>query len=181
MNKKKERWGFTEAELKKPSTCNSFDEQIVTCDFPEFVTWAERGILVQRNGTVTTRYADGTKGVSDEERELIEGGEPAHYKINGNAESPYGNDLDVDTWRNVWTDKDGNFLGFVGKITVKVTIELDESSIGDLITLLNTELKDPNLSIRCAEAYNDLYRQLPCDSKPCGDHESMANRRTDTN
>lgn len=177
MSKKKERWGFTDAELKNPSACNAFDEQIVTCDFPEFVTWTERGILVQRNGTVTNRYGDGTAGISDEERELIENGEPPQYKINGDVDSPNGNDFDVDTWRNVWTDNDGNFLGFVGK----VTIELDESSIDDLIVLLNIELRNRNLSSCCAESYNDLFRQLPCDGKLCGDHESMANRRTDTN
>lgn len=111
-------WVFTQQDLQDPSQCNAYDEFMVTCpidDDPLFATWQERGIIVYRNGIVSNRYADGTVGISTDEKAFIEDGECATYKCGGtehDSDIP-ADDLHADTWRYVEQDDKGNFKRFI--------------------------------------------------------------------
>lgn len=64
-------------------------------------------------------------------------------------------------------DDDGNPPFIVG---------IDHKNVSPLVVLLNIELRNTNLSLDVAEAYNQVFRQL-CNGHDNGDHESMAWRR----
>lgn len=101
-----EQWVFTQDELKNPKRCRGDDEFFASCsytDAPELETWRERGILVYRNGKATNRYGDGTAGISEKERELVEDEETLHA-LTG--------DEYADAWRTV-ISKNEKFLQIV--------------------------------------------------------------------
>lgn len=105
-----ERWAFSDAELKNPQACNGFDElvadEIIGYNKQENrLIYGEIGVLVQRNGTVTNRYADGTIGVANDVAELA-----------GEDESPCHTDgTPCDNWRDVETNDKGEFIRFANE------------------------------------------------------------------
>lgn len=71
----KPRWVFTDREL-----LDIEENGFMPCDDDEFIVYAntllpgmELGVIVQRNGVVTNRWSDGTVGVPDEVKEIVEG------------------------------------------------------------------------------------------------------------
>jgi hypothetical protein len=97
-----ERWVFTEDELENPAACDRDDEFLASgSGLPEV------GILVQRNGEVTNRYGDGTAGVPDEQRTLVNDAET----LGGMGEYNLG-DI-ADNWRQVMVDDRGRFHSWV--------------------------------------------------------------------
>lgn len=100
----KERWVFTEAELKNPQGVKRSDEFIADS------LSGEIGIVVTRQGDATNLWADGTRGVPHDEQayaaeqeQLIKGPAPVRCRYVEYAE----------TWHDVWTNDAGDFLGFV--------------------------------------------------------------------
>lgn len=89
----RERWAFTDAELREPAACRGDDELI-----------ADWGIIVYRNGAVSNRYADGTAGIDPDLRDLA-----------GADESPLhpGSGDYADNWRDVETDGAAGFVRFL--------------------------------------------------------------------
>jgi len=99
-----QRCCFTRAELKNLAGLSIYDkfiaEAYVPEDFDESVDIQSRLILVQRNGSVTNRYSDGTIGVPEEYQQLAEEDEcPC------TAEGTY-----ADNWRNCEVDDFGNII-----------------------------------------------------------------------
>jgi len=89
-----ERWCRTESEVLEK--CNSQDE------FYVFPVINVDGVIVKRNGTVTNRWADGTRGVPE-----------GIAKLAANEESPYSCETDEEAveWLNVYADhKTGAFI-----------------------------------------------------------------------
>src|SRR4051812_39717307 len=92
-----ESWGFTESELQKPAKSKAGDV------FVALPRDYEVGIMVLRNGQVTNRWADGTTGLTPENRDVAAA-----------EETLYNESIDVyaDNWRNVVVDNNGNFIRF---------------------------------------------------------------------
>ena len=97
-----ERWAFSESELANPAKCKSYDELLADVPY-EYAEehGIEEDIIVQRNGTVTNRWSDGTAGVPAETAELA-----------GECETLYRPETreETDAWRDVEVDAAGNFL-----------------------------------------------------------------------
>lgn len=56
-------------------------------------------------------------------------------------------------------------------------INISKKAVGDLIVLLNCELRGKNMSLEQAESLNSVFRQLSENGVLCGDHETMEARR----
>ena len=97
--RKIERWVFTDEEWRSAHECNSFDELVAEVD-------AEIGVTVYRNGEVANRWEDGTVGVPENIRAEADAREELY--------SPDVHDW-ADIWRDVYTNEDGQFLGWVEK------------------------------------------------------------------
>jgi hypothetical protein len=110
-----ERWVFTKSELKHPETCHSKDEFI---GYPErdiddeIRVWPERGVIVYRNGQVSNRYSDGTAGVPDDERDLVDAIETL-VKPREQVKDLY--DELAYNWYDVVIDAEGNFVQWAEK------------------------------------------------------------------
>lgn len=101
----KERWAFSKSELADPAACNGYDDLIA------FVTIYddeggelidEHEVIVYRNGEVSNRFGDGTKGIPPELAELANDVETLLH--------PDGEETEV--WKDVDADANGNFLRF---------------------------------------------------------------------
>jgi hypothetical protein len=100
----RERWAFTEAELKQPAACTSHDELVAA------VEESEIAVLVQRNGKPSNRYADGTAGVPAEISEAVEAVEEYGHPVDGD----YNRLEPTAQWKDVVVTHDGDFVAFVG-------------------------------------------------------------------
>ena len=101
---KKERWAFSESELADPTECKSDDELVAYIDLDDGYEGTDgQQIIVYRNGRATNRYADGTVGVSEALALLAEEEESL---LHDNGEDTAG-------WRDVETNKTGNFIRFL--------------------------------------------------------------------
>jgi hypothetical protein len=108
MGYHEERWCFTTQELKHPEACKSYDEFVANLGSDEHghpIT--ELGVVVERNGDVTNRWADGTRGVRDEYRQLADESDTL-IKPDSENEADYF----ADYWKNVIVDKEGNFVAW---------------------------------------------------------------------
>lgn len=94
--RRKERWVFTDAELRTPELCTSNDEFIA---FP-VIEGGEQGVIVYRDGRVSSRWEDGTVGVPSEVMDAA-----------GYVESlvAVGGQDYADNWRNVFVNEDDSF------------------------------------------------------------------------
>jgi len=103
-----EAWVFTNYELDHPEGCNSQDIFIaaISDSILEEEGFSEGmgEVQVERNGTVTNRFGDGTVGVPREVMDLAEDEETLYTAYE--YEEAY-------TWRNVESDENGNFVSFV--------------------------------------------------------------------
>ena len=64
----KQRWAFLARELDNPQACRAEDEFIAYPPIEE----ASLGVIVARNGEVSNRWGDGTKGVPDDVRQFAD-------------------------------------------------------------------------------------------------------------
>ncbi len=95
-----ERWVFTQNELMNPQRCNRDD---LFVSQPCGRQFAVCGILVNRLGEATNRWADGTVGISTEQAAAAEAEETlTSFKWDGE---------NADTWLEVVT-KNGMFVQF---------------------------------------------------------------------
>ena len=97
---KNERWVFTDAELASNGRDCSGDDELVAR-----VMDVELGVLVERNGTVTNRWADGTAGVPD-----------AVVKLAKDVESLQTTETPVElaeNWRAVEVNDDGTLAWII--------------------------------------------------------------------
>ena len=112
---RQERWVFTDAELAAPAKCKGHDEFTtgpVPCGPPDTLEfaetgelrWTELGVFVQRNGTVTNRWDDGTAGVPVDIVDLA--GDIDSYVL------AVGEVTIADNWRDVICTSDGDFVRF---------------------------------------------------------------------
>jgi hypothetical protein len=103
------RWVFTDDEVKRLKAKDpefkpvAYDEFIVILPQPiADLLGVEMGIRVQRDGTITNRWWDGTVGV------------PAAVREEADAVEGYYTDDDdpqfVDRWLDIECDQEGNFL-----------------------------------------------------------------------
>lgn len=101
---RKERWAFSESELANPSECKGYDELVAYVDFDDgFGGTKGVQIVVYRDGRSSNRYADGTAGISEGLAVLAE--------LTESLLHPNGEDTEA--WRDVETDKAGNFIQFL--------------------------------------------------------------------
>lgn len=100
---KTERWVFTDAELvANGKDCSGGDELVA------HVMDVELGVLVERNGTVTNRWADGTAGVPDDIVELAKDVESLQT-----TETPV--EL-AENWREVELNEDGTLAWIIEQV-----------------------------------------------------------------
>jgi hypothetical protein len=92
----RERWVFTDHDQKHPEDCHAYDIFIAMPG----VNDAGQGVQVERNGTVTNTWEDGTRGVPEEIR--------AFADDEDTLTTPRGEI--ADNWFDVYTDKEGNFV-----------------------------------------------------------------------
>lgn len=114
------RWCFTASELEHPEKCLGTDEFIAGVG-------EELGVIVQRDGTVTNRWEDGSFGVTPEAWLDADSADtlfsPNHWEH-------------TDCWRNVMTDAEGVFIRFVDERADEaqlLTDRLIEGSAADFI------------------------------------------------
>jgi hypothetical protein len=114
----KQRWVFTAAELdycdqclphflNKYSASDEFTTGPVLCgpaDRKRVLRNTELGVFVQRNGTVTRRWDDGTAGVPADIAALA-GDIESYATVNGETTV-------ADNWRDVLCTSDGKFVCF---------------------------------------------------------------------
>ena len=103
-----ERWVYTQHELEnatRPTWCSASEV------FYAEVEGCEREVLVQRDGTVTDRWGDGSFGVPQDIKKLANEVETL-IKPSVNRKSER-DDVFADSWLDVYVDKEGGFLGFV--------------------------------------------------------------------
>ena len=106
-----ERWCFTAYELSgHERTCHNYDEFVADLGEDQQGPISEVGVIVYRNGDVSNRWGDGTRGVPDEYRQLADEVE-ALTKPYGEGEA----DVYADEWRDVIADKDGGFVAWAPK------------------------------------------------------------------
>jgi hypothetical protein len=100
-----ERWCFTEEELKYPQTCHGTDELVAHVYLQQLLGFPEidENIIVLRNGTVTDRYEDRRDPVSPEMQDLADAEEDLWHPVTHEW---------VSEWRDVFVDKDGNFVNW---------------------------------------------------------------------
>jgi hypothetical protein len=94
-----ERWAFSKSELEHPQELHNYDDLVA------FVPCSEVAVFVERNGTVSNRYVDGTKGVPAEVAELADGIESLGHPKDGDN---YTDLEETDCWRNVHVNEDGS-------------------------------------------------------------------------
>jgi hypothetical protein len=103
---RRERWVFTVAELALLDQGGEFHGEATD----EFIAYPvpqapQHGVIVQRDGTVTNRFADGTVGVPEDQQELA-----------NECESLW-TDMDQDglaeDWRDVLVEDTGEFIRLV--------------------------------------------------------------------
>jgi len=92
----RQRWAFSETELKNARACRADDELIAAV--PE----ASLGVIVYRNGVVTNRWEDGTAGVPDVVKDWVQSEEELYHPEVRESTS---------VWRGVVV-RDGAFLQF---------------------------------------------------------------------
>jgi hypothetical protein len=105
-----ERWCFTDYELANPEVlqaCRGEDEFIAGVSDPETGGSGELGVIVQRNGTVSNRWEDGTAGVPDDTQEEARNEEVLVKPLSSRA--PDRRDSFADNWRDVDVAEDGSF------------------------------------------------------------------------
>lgn len=103
---KTERWIFCESELANPAACTGYDEFVTTVSDPDNgLETLELGVIVYRNGTISSRWEDGTVGLPPEVVELAEA-----------EEEYYSPDLDepADVWADVLVGDRDEWLGWAG-------------------------------------------------------------------
>jgi len=100
----KQRWAFSKSELADPVACTAYDDLIalVTLYDEDGTPIDEHGIIVYRNGEVSNRFEDGTKGVPKEIVELADCEESLLH--------PDGEETEV--WWDCEVDEEGNFIRF---------------------------------------------------------------------
>lgn len=99
-----ERWAFSESELAAPAECKGHDELVAYVDLDDDWEGVEgQGVVVYRNGEVSNRFDDGTAGVP---KELAELANEVESLVHPDGE-------ETAAWRDVETDKDGNFVQFL--------------------------------------------------------------------
>lgn len=111
----KERWMFTEEELRNPTLCKRDDEFVCTD------SGGGNGVICQRTGEPTNRFEDGTVGVGGRLKdEIRDVGESFVKVIRDSAGRPLSlssgatvEQLDADQWYDVWTNEAGKFIKFV--------------------------------------------------------------------
>lgn len=92
------RWIFTEQELLNPKQCRQSDLFLVTdSNLPEV------GVFVFRDGKVTNKYGDGTRGVTKDHADIADSQETYHTIDRKDI---------ADNWRDVRTTANGRFLKF---------------------------------------------------------------------
>ncbi len=102
-----ERWCFTDMELKTPGECAGTDEFLADGD-------TEMAVIVQRDGTVTNRWEDGTVGVPDDVKQRADFDESPIKPVWRRGQiGLHDADYYADNWRDVYVDKDGHFMAFV--------------------------------------------------------------------
>lgn len=89
-----ERWAFSESELIDSTKCKSHDELIAL--LPE----VEESVIVYRNGEVSNRYIDGTRGVRGKHAAMASDTETLLH--------PNGEETAI--WKDVIADANGNFV-----------------------------------------------------------------------
>lgn len=89
-----ERWIFTREELNVPESCHGLDE------FIALPADSQQGVIVNRNGTVTNRWEDGTAGVPELLRRSADEVDTL-VSIDG---------IQGVSWRDVFTDENGSFV-----------------------------------------------------------------------
>ena len=108
---RQERWALSEADEARIDALNSNDEL--------FGTWVETDteghpvgdthvVVIQRNGVVTNRYRDGTIGVPEHVRALLESEDALYHPLDGESEIKT-----TAKWVDVFVGPDGSFKGLV--------------------------------------------------------------------
>lgn len=103
---RKERWAFSRSELADPAACTAYDDLIalVTLYDDEGGNLIdEHEVIVYRNGEVSNRFGDGTKGIPPEIAELADDVETLLH--------PDGEE--TEGWRDCEVDGEGNFVRFL--------------------------------------------------------------------
>lgn len=109
---REERWCFTEWELKHPEDCWSQDPFVANLGYEEdnHTPIAELGVVVERNGTVTDRWEDGTRGVLPEFAQLADDVETLYKPVYYGDNHAYNEQDELaDAWRDVLVSEDGRF------------------------------------------------------------------------
>lgn len=111
-----ERWIFTQSELSNPKECHAKDEFVATVS-STFGRWYRNAppnqtqyfnnfdIIVHRNGQVTNKFGDGSKGVPKELQKLANDCEFL-------TKNKRCQDYVAEHWQDVIVDENGNFIRF---------------------------------------------------------------------
>ncbi len=103
MSKKRERWVFTDNELRHPENCKRSDSFFA--NLPDDLN----GVVTDRRGLSQDRYTDGIVGVSSGHANYAEAQDS--LSKTGSGSVAFGAGIG-DTWKDVWTNEGGDFLGF---------------------------------------------------------------------
>ena len=146
--KKVERWAVTRKQRVNPSKLRSDDELIAhPYGLTDDLMAEERGVIVLRNGTVTNRYGDGTRGVSKNAQRAA-----------GNAESLFDEEAGEMTefWIDVEVSNQGSFRMMADSIQRKPVNMLEAA-----LQVMNEALLEDD-DLREAEAWKsrDILFQI---------------------
>lgn len=145
----RERWCFTQAELANPVACKATDELVA-------FRFDRGGIIVTRDGQVSNRWDDGTKGVSETDRAWADDQETL-YNEEGDA---------LDEWRDVMVSDEGEFIRFA---TAKDAEDYDAMEDDTAIIEAFHEDYHDSLIVARETAKDDVY--LTCSA--CGGQWSV--------
>jgi hypothetical protein len=101
-----ERWCFTKHDLTRPQYCRSTDEFLADGG-------CEMEVIMLRNGKVTSQWGDGTSGVPERVQQIADTDESPLKPSWANKFNQFVEDDYADTWRDVYVNSSGDFLGFV--------------------------------------------------------------------
>ncbi len=153
-----ETWAFSKSELAHPENCNGTD-LLLTGPLPGVRDGF--GILIQRNGIPTNRWADGTLGVPDNVRKQAQEEETLYHNL-------HSKDIEETMiWLEVEANKDGEFIRFIEEHkTPEAVVETLREKLRELQSgtyaerVIGDKLADSIIDVKGKEALDRLRKNV---------------------